>query len=270
MTLVTVPLKENMQTVRLIHWNAEEADEKAELLRAAGYRAICDLPSGPDYLRKLAQDPPVAVIIDLSRIPSRGRDLALAIRQYKATRLLPLVFAGGDPDKVERTRQILPDAVYTPWSRIRSSLRQATSRAPGKPIVPSLLAGYSGTPLPRKLGIKAGSVVNLVDPPEGFEGTLGNLPEGARLRAGTREPFDLMLWFVRSLDALRCRIAAVAAEISDRPLWIIWPKKTSPLAADLGELEVRSAGLAQGLVDYKVCAVDGTWSGLLFRRRKPL
>ncbi len=258
-----------MKTVRLIHWNAEEGEERAEILRGAGYHAICEVPRGPEYLRKLSADLPLALIIDLSRSPSRGRDIALAIRQFKATRGVPLVFVGGDPEKAAGIKSLLPDATYTPWSRIRASIRRAISRQPGKPLTPSVLAGYSGTPLPKKLGIKPGSNVALVDAPEGFDATLGALPEGARLRSGTRSPFDLVLWFVRSLVILQNRITEMCRVTGDKPIWIIWPKKTSALAADLGELEVRKFGLAQGLVDYKVCAVDATWSGLLFRRRRP-
>ncbi len=257
-----------MGRVRLIHWNEEEGEQRVEILRGAGYQADRDMPRGPDYLRKLQADLPLAVVIDLSRSPSRGRDLALAIRQFKATRRVPLVFVDGDSEKVEGIRKILPDATYTPWSRIRSSLRQAISSRPEKPLTPSLLAGYSGTPLPKKLGIKPGSIVALVDAPDEFKHTLGELPDGAQLREGAKEPFDLMLWFVRSLSSLRSRVKSIAVSVSDKPLWIIWPKKTSALAADLGELEVRRFGLAEGLVDYKVCAVDTTWSGLLFRKRR--
>ncbi len=257
-----------MPTVRLIHWNSEEAEERVEILRGAGYRATCEVPRGPDYLRKLQEELPLAIVIDLSRSPSRGRDIALALRQFKATRGLPLVFVDGDPEKVKAIREILPDATYTPWSRIRSSLRQAVSRQPEKPLTPSLLAGYSGTPLPKKLGIKPGSNVAMVDAPDRFDATLGDLPEGAQLHQGVGPPFDLILWFVRSLAILKARIRPMASETADKPIWIIWPKKTSPLAADIGELDVRKFGLAEGLVDYKVCAVDATWSGLLFRRRK--
>jgi CheY-like chemotaxis protein len=258
-----------MRLVRLVHWNLEEAEERAELLRAAGYRVACEAPRGPDYLNKLRKDPPLAVVIDLSRIPSHGRDIALAIRQYKDTRHVPLVFVGGDPEKVVRIRSILPDAVYTLWSRIRGAMRRAISSPLPNPAVPrSRLEGYSGVPLPKKLGIKAGSTVALVDAPEPFDKTLGDLPEGARLLAEDGGSFDLMLWFVRSSAQLQSGMKRMAARIGDKPLWIIWPKKTSGLALDLTQQSVRSSGLAEGLVDYKVCAVDATWSGLLFRRRK--
>jgi CheY-like chemotaxis protein len=258
-----------MNSVRLIHWNADEAEERAELLRAAGYRVDCSLPRGPELLRKLQKDPPLAVVIDLSRIPSQGRDIALALRQYKSIRRVPLVFVGGDPDKVERIRQILPDAVYTPWSRMRSSLRQAIAHPPANPVIPSSsMEGYSGTSLPKKLGIKPDSIVALVNAPERFRDTLGDLPAGVQLIAEMTGRRDLTLWFVRSCKELRRGIARVALQVEDRPLWIIWPKKTSPLATDLTQQDVREAGLAEGLVDYKICAVDATWSGLLFRKRR--
>jgi CheY-like chemotaxis protein len=100
-----------MKVVRLIHGNAGEGEERAELLRAAGYRVVCEVLRGPDLLRKMQKDPPLAVVIDLSRIPSHGRDIALALRSQKGTRRVPLIFAAGDPEKVDRIRKILPDAV---------------------------------------------------------------------------------------------------------------------------------------------------------------
>jgi hypothetical protein len=128
------------------------------------------------------------------------------------------------------------------------------------------MAGYSGTPLPRKLGIKPGSVVAVVAAPDGFEAALDPLPPGASLRADARGRPDLAVWFVRSFRELRSdRIDRLA---DGRPLWIAWPKKASGVPTDLTENVVRHAGLARGLVDTKVCAIDETWSGLLFRRRR--
>jgi uncharacterized repeat protein (TIGR03917 family) len=127
-------------------------------------------------------------------------------------------------------------------------------------------AGYSGTPLPKKLGIKEGSTVWLAGAvPAGFAATLGELPDGARLVKSAGDP-DLTLFFVRRARDL-AKLPAVA-ERGGHALWICWPKKTSPLAVDLNEDLVRQAGLDLGLVDYKVCAVDADWSGLKFARRK--
>ena len=79
---------------------------------------------------------------------------------------------------------------------------------------------------------------------------------------------DLIIWFVRSLGELKRGISKMAAGLEHGSIWIAWAKKGSALAADLTEQDVRAIGLASGLVDYKVCAIDATWSGLLFTRRK--
>jgi hypothetical protein len=123
------------------------------------------------------------------------------------------------------------------------------------------MAGYSGTPLPKKLGIAPGSSVALVGAPEAFE--LGELPVGASVRLGAS---DLVVWFVRARRELRPERMRRLAD--GRPLWVAWPKKASGVATDLTENVIRDTGLAQGLVDTKVCAMDETWAGLLFRRRR--
>jgi hypothetical protein len=137
-----------------------------------------------------------------------------------------------------------------------------------RPAPPAKGAGYSGTPLPKKLGIEPGTAVALVDAPDGFERTLGALPEGATLRRTGRGGADLVIWFVRSAKDLARGKARMAARVEDGGMWIAWPKMGSPLASDVRENAVRDAALAEGLVDYKVCAIDATWSGLKFARRK--
>ena len=128
-------------------------------------------------------------------------------------------------------------------------------------------AGYSGTPLPKKLGIKERTRVALIGAPPGF--ALGTLPEGAVLRRGARGAADLTLWFVRSRRELEHDIRGMLPRSENSGLWIVWAKKTSKLAADLNENDVRDTGIAAGMVDFKVCAVYQDWSGLRFNRRKP-
>jgi hypothetical protein len=124
-------------------------------------------------------------------------------------------------------------------------------------------AGYSGTPLVRKLGIKPDAVVGLINAPRGFEEILGELPPGVNLRRSTRGRLDVIVAFFavrgefeRRLDGLR------AALTFEGGLWIAWPKRASGVGTDMDENVVRDAGLAAGLVDNKVCAIDETWSGL--------
>ena len=137
-------------------------------------------------------------------------------------------------------------------------------------IVPaSALAGYSGTPLPRKLGIKPDTVVALLGAPEGFEAVLQPLPEDVRFKHSARGAANLILLFVKSRAEMQRRFPAAARCLADGGgLWIAWPKKASGVATDLTQATVRSFGLGAAFVDYKICAIDETWSGLLFARRK--
>jgi CheY-like chemotaxis protein len=256
------------ERIRLIHGKPAEAAERIAGLRSAGYIVACSTMS-PALLREIRRDPPDAVVVDLARSPAMGRDVAIWVRKTKSTRHLPLVVVEGDPDKTERVRSLLPDAVFTPWSRIRGSLRRALARPHGDPVVPnSLLSGYSGTPLPRKLGIKSGTVVGLIGAPADFECTLGTLPASAVLRRPARGRCDLLLWFPRSQAELLRRVGRIGERVGADGLWIVWPKKASGIRTDLTQTEVRRAGLDSGLVDYKICAIDDDYSGLKFTRRR--
>ena len=121
-------------------------------------------------------------------------------------------------------------------------------------------AGYSGTPLPRKLGIKAGSRVSFPGAPEGFLETLGELPDGVRTADGA---LDVVVFFVRSEAELRGGFERWSRSITPAGmLWIGWPKKASGVRTDLTEDVVRKIALEKGMVDVKVAAIDATWSGL--------
>jgi hypothetical protein len=124
-------------------------------------------------------------------------------------------------------------------------------------------AGYSGTPLARKLGVKAGARVALVGAPDGFEATLEPLPEDAAVRRRLRGPQDVIVCFVTSSAALVKAMPRLQAAMSPAcGLWIAWPKRASGVPTDLTENVIRDEALAAGLVDNKVCAIDETWSGL--------
>jgi hypothetical protein len=257
-----------MDRVRLIHWNAAEAEERVSLLRSAGF-AVAYEPVTPAGLRALRQDPPSAIVIDLCRSPSQGRDLALQFRKHGATRHVPLLFVGGAPEKVARIKELLPDAAYTTWDEIRGALEFAIAHPPQEPVVhESTFAAYAGTPLPKKLGIKAGSVVALIGAPDDFEETLGELPSGVELRREDPDPDGVTLWFVRSRQELEDEIGRMGAFAAGGGLWIAWPKKASGVVSDLAQPVVREVGLASGLVDFKISSIDETWSGLRFSQRK--
>jgi hypothetical protein len=253
--------------VRLVHWKPAEVLDKVDILRTAGFD-VSDEALSPSVFREMRENPPDAVIIDLTRIPSQGRDVGLGIRKYKGTRHVPLVFVEGDPDKVKGIQKLLPDAVYTTWDGILDGLDQAIAHPPKNPVIPaSSMAGYEGAPLHKKLGIKPNSVVHLIDAPEGFEKSIPDLPEGVSFVREVPNNNDLVIWFVKSQEDLNKRINEVKARVGKGGLWIAWPKKSSGVLSNLTQAAVRKKGLSSGLVDYKVCSIDKTWSGLKFALR---
>ena len=262
-----------MHRLALVHWKAEEAQEGLDLLRQAGFEAEHTVLGGTPSLRQLEDDPPDALLIDLTRLPSQGRDLALMLRKRKGTRHIPLVFVGGEDAKVDRIRELLPDVVHTEWDDVTAAVERALTVQPEEPIAPaSQFAAYAGKPLVDKLGIKPDMQVQLVGAPQAFDQVLGALPAGASLRqvdsSGAEVDAGLTLWFLRSQSELQAELERMAACAESGPLWMVWPKRASRMATDLTQPIVRQTGLDAGLVDYKVCSIDDTWTGLLFTRRR--
>lgn len=125
------------------------------------------------------------------------------------------------------------------------------------------MAGYSGTPLVAKLGIKPGWRVALLGGPDGFESQLFPLPEGVRLRPRLGAGIDLALLFTTRRSELERRFPEVARRLQPAgSFWVAWPKRASGVRTDLTEDVVRDVAIAHGMVDNKVCAIDDVWSGL--------
>jgi hypothetical protein len=135
----------------------------------------------------------------------------------------------------------------------------------------SAATGYSGTPLARKLGFKPGFRATYVNPPEGFDALLGELPDGVRVLRRLAAPLDLVVCFVTARAELERRLPALRAALAPAGmLWIAWPKRASGVATDMTEDVVRDVALPTGLVDTKVAAIDATWSGLRLVVRRAL
>lgn len=128
-------------------------------------------------------------------------------------------------------------------------------------------AGYSGTPLPKKLGVKPDTKLFVSRAPSEFAAALGELPPGAALTTRAADS-TLALFFLRSRAELLAALPKVVERAAAGNVWLAWPKKTSGVASDLTENVVRDDCLPHGIVDYKVAAIDETWSGLAFARRK--
>jgi len=127
------------------------------------------------------------------------------------------------------------------------------------------MAGYSGTPLTKKIGIKEGSRVALVNAPKDFQFEPKELPDNVEFIKGSAKSLDIILFFVTTERALAKDFSKLSARLTaNGMIWIAWPKKSSGVATDLTFERVQRIGLDAGLVDVKICAVDDTWSGLKF------
>jgi hypothetical protein len=132
-------------------------------------------------------------------------------------------------------------------------------------------AGYSGTPLVRKLGFKPGMRVHYVAAPEGFDALVGALPDDVRVLARPAADLDLVMLFVLWRAELARRLPGLHAKLrQDGMVWVAWPKRAANVPTDMTEDVVRAIALPRGLVDVKVCAIDDTWSGLKLVIRREL
>jgi hypothetical protein len=129
-------------------------------------------------------------------------------------------------------------------------------------------AGYSARTLVQKLGIRKGDAIAIVDAPAGYEGTLGELPEDVKVSSAAKGELDFIQLFARTRERLEVELPRLKEKLRrDGMLWVSWPKRSSKLETDLDDSAVREVGLANGLVDVKVCAIDESWSALKFVRR---
>ena len=191
--------------VRLVSWNEDTAQVRAHQLTGMGFSVDASSLLGRGgvigHFREAAPD---AVVLDLDRLPSHGREVGVVLRSSRSTRHLPLIFAGGDSEKVERIRVALPDAVFTSWDNIADAVRHAMAHPVATPIKPTPhMERWAGASLSRKLDIKPGTQVAVLGVfdgfPGGFEGfaeLLGDLPVGTALvkRFTPKTQLTLNLW----------------------------------------------------------------------------
>ncbi|MDF9799466.1 hypothetical protein OKW21_004729 [Catalinimonas alkaloidigena] len=124
-------------------------------------------------------------------------------------------------------------------------------------------AGYSGSPLEKKLGLKSGFVIRLINPPNHYFELFQTIPPDIEIKSDTKSPKDFIHFFTQEAAELEDKLPRLKQEIkANGMLWISWPKKASRVPTDITEGTIRDAALAIGLVDVKVCAVDIIWSGL--------
>jgi CheY-like chemotaxis protein len=258
-----------MMTIRLVCWNEALAAERAAVLTKAGLEVEASPFNPAGMITRLRENPPALILIDLDRLPSHGREVAGMLRNSKALREIPIVFAGGAEDKLARIKTELPDATFTEWPKAAAVVKRTLKKAPPVTVTPvAHMQRYAGSPLARKLDLKKGTKALLIAPEDGFIDLLGE-PEGVEFQTKVTAHTTLMLWFVRtSAEMQHAFDIAGARMLPGCHLWVIYPKKAGKIKTDFNQNDVRDAGLEQGLVDYKICAVDADWSGMKFARRK--
>ena len=268
-----------MPIIRLISWADDAAAKAAALKRGdaslkSGKFTIDNTPilKTSSVVGELARLNPAALIFDLDKLPSHSREIAMALRSSKSACHIPILFAGGLPEKVARARIDFPNITCSSWPEAPSTLTtllqhppEAVSRLPARE--------YSATPLAQKLGIRdtgKSMHVTLIGAPDAFEESLGDLPETVFFLNRLTPATQLALCFLRSaadltaaLDLLTLRLPQSASA------WIAYPKRKGHSSSQLGEDLIRNAALAVGLVDYKICSIDDAWSAIKFARRRP-
>ncbi len=253
-----------MARIRLFHWNAEEARPLLTVLQAAGHSV--DYQERLTSPRELRGSVPDAYLIDLSRLPSHGREVGVYLRGAKSTRHVPIVFVAGTPEKVEYVRRALPDAAYTPLARVRSALKQAIANPPANPIKASqMMERWGHRTTAQKLGIVKDARVAVIDPPSGYAQAIGELPAGAYFDEDAPAACTITLWFVHGVPDFQAALPSMRKLAAKSKLWILWRKnKRDGLDGNL----IRAGCIDVGLVDYKICSINETWSGMVFAVKK--
>lgn len=252
-----------MPRVRIVHWKAAEAGPLVETCRACGFEVEHDDVDGSLLVKKIRQKPPDAIAIDLTRLPSHGRDVAIYLRRTKYARHIPLIFVDGPPEKVEAIRRELPDAAFTTRKQLCAGIKSACAKRIADPVLPpDLMERYSARTAAQKLGIKAGATVAVIDPPRDYAAALGELPEGAELVENPNSIQAVTLWFVRDPPEYQAGLRRMRTIAHQTRLWVVWRK------GSLTDRVVRQEANEVGLVDYKICSVSAQWSAMAFARRK--
>ncbi len=254
-----------MKRVGLVHWKVEEARPLIELLERAGYEVHYGNAQRPIRVSELKKLDAHAAVVDLSRLPSQGKYWAAELRQT-SLKQLPIVFVDCAAERVDAVRAAIPDAEYVVRKDLLAALKRA--KAVANPVQPERLMASSRSAA-LKMGVKPGSRVGVYDAPRGYAKVLGALPEGAVLDEAPEEIAPVTVWFVTDPDTYLARLREMKKVAAKSKLWVVYPKQQKGKAGvGITQFTVREAAIKVGLVDYKVCSVDETWTGFAFAVKK--
>jgi hypothetical protein len=250
--------------VGLVHWKAEEARPLIERLERAGYDVHYGDEKKPLRVSELKKLDPWAAVVDLTRLPSQGKYWAAELRE-SSLRHLPILFVDGDAQRVERVRAAIPDAEYVSVDELVAALMKVEPVA--HPVQPErMMASTRSAAL--KMGVKASTRVGVYDAPRGYAKVIGELPSGAVLEESPAEIAPVSVWFVRDAEAYLAGLRAMKKIAAKSKLWVVYPKQKKGATQGITQFTLREAAIEIGLVDYKICRVDETWTGMAFAVKK--
>ena len=258
----------NMTRVRDIHFKAAEAGPLLDTLRTAGYAVDYEEEMSAALYRVIRAAPPDLFVIDLTRMPSHGRYVAIGMRQSPKTRHIPTVFVDGETEKIALIKQQLPDATYSTRAKLRSAIKTALRRRVENPVAPDPLFSYSSRTAAEKIGIAKGAKVGVIDPPRDYLRVIGAVPEGVEFVEGAQAGCQLLLWFLHDPDTYLEMLPRMRAWVATARLWVLWKKGGTTRAGAVTQPLIREAAQEMGMVDYKICSVDKNWSGIALTRKK--
>ena len=251
--------------VILLRWKDSEIHGLAARLKNCTVTNYVPVPGeGMNGLQKYGL--PDALVISLDRLPSHGRDIGYAFHKQKATRQVPLVYVGGDEDKIAKIRDLLPEASFTGWDRILATIHEAISNPAVTPPKPVRVV-ISEAPLHQKIGLKADMHIALMNAPAPLEKLVPGLPQGIRIyEQPAADEVAMTLWFVRSTDEFECDLPAIAAALGKKPrLWSFYQKGSKKGFSWNGLLE--SAAIHR-LSQFKIMRLNDVWTGVAFGRSR--
>jgi hypothetical protein len=204
-------------------------------------------------------------VIDLDTKPAYGRDIAIYLRNSQSVRHVPLVFAGGATEKVDRVRAEIPDAMYCRWDEVKAGVEGAIAAPPVRPVRPAKPGetALRGAALAKKFGIKAEIRVGILGDVIGLGGRL-QMEHEEQVHPET----GVALAVVRTARDLDATFEVLAAQLPlAAAVWVIHPKQSGGLRSDFTQKDVLARGLRFGFTGFKMCSVDADWSGLRLVRK---
>lgn len=245
----------------LLHWKEAELAGLSSQLSGSGFEVEAYVPVPGEGLKGLvARNRPDLLLVCLDRLPSHGHAVADHFRKRKDARMIPIVFVGGAPDKVEKIRAAMPGCWFTGWGTAVETMQQAISgSAPPAPKVKSQQPPPRG--LYEKLGLKADSEVAVLGAPADLYRLVPDLPFEVFEVDQPGPRTDVTLWFLRSMDEADDGFSWIAARMSRPRIWTFY-RRGSKSGMNWGLISERAA--AVGLAQYKILRFDDEWTGVAF------